>query len=179
MLTVITLLRGINVGGHNQIKMDALRALCESLGLKEPRTYVQSGNLVFKTEERNLVRLAGRIESEIEKKFGFRPGVIQRTSSDLKNVVAKNPFARRSGIDPRKLAVVFFNEAPAAEACDQVLAMKAQGEEVHIDGREFYIYFPEVMGRSKLFAAIGRKLQSGTTRNWKTVTTLLDMANER
>jgi uncharacterized protein (DUF1697 family) len=176
MSTVISLLRGVNVGGHNQIKMEALRALCESLGLKEPQTYVQSGNVVFRTEERNPARLAERIESAIENKFGFRPGVVLRSSSDLKEVIARNPFAKRRGTDPRKLAVVFFNDAPAAEACEQVLRMKTEGEEVRIDGREFYIYFPEGMGRSKLFAGIAGKLKSGTTRNWNTVTKLLAMA---
>jgi uncharacterized protein (DUF1697 family) len=176
MLTIISMLRGVNLGGHNQIKMDALRALYQSLELKDPQTYVQSGNVVFKAQERKLVRLAEQIENAIEKQFGFRPGVVLRTASDLKDVVARNPFAKRRGIDPRKLGVVFFNQAPAEEACDDVLRMKAKAEEVHISGREFYIYFPNGMGQSKLFAAIAGKLKSGTTRNWNTVTKLLEMA---
>jgi len=175
---VISLLRGVNVGGHNQIKMDALRALYEALGLEDPQTYVQSGNVVFRTKERNLAGLAGRIENAIERKLGFRPGVVLRTAADLKDVVANNPFAQRRGIEPGKLAVVFFNEPPAKETCDEVLQAKAEGEEVQIRGREFYIYFPNGMGQSKLFAAIGRKLKSGTARNWNTVTKLLEMANK-
>ena len=63
MIAIVCLLRGVNVGGHNKMKMDQLRELCESLGLRDPQTYVQSGNVVFATGERNLARLAARIES--------------------------------------------------------------------------------------------------------------------
>jgi uncharacterized protein (DUF1697 family) len=175
MTTIISMLRGVNVGGHNQIKMDALRALCGSLGLKDARTYVQSGNVVFRTEVKDLVRIGERIEAAIEKKFGFRPDVVLRTASDWKSVVAKNPFADRTEVHPGKLAVIFFREAPSGEACENLVQTKAD-EEVHIAGREFYIYFPRGMGESKLFAAIGRKLKYGTARNWNTVIKLLEMA---
>ena len=172
------MLRGVNVGGHNQIKMDALRALYESLGLKNPKTYVQSGNVVFRTKERDLVQLAQQIEKAIEQKFGFRPGVILRTSSDLNDVVAKNPFAKQRGINPGKLLVVFVNEQPGQDDGDLLQRTKAAGEEVKAIGREFYLYFPNGAGRSKLFAAVGKLKKSGTSRNWNTVTKLLEMANE-
>jgi uncharacterized protein (DUF1697 family) len=178
MTTIISMLRGVNLGGHNQIKMDALRTLYESLGLKSPQTYVQSGNVVFKTQERDLVQLSQRIEKAIEQKFGFRPRVILRTSSDLNDVIAKNPFAKRHGIHPGKLLVVFFNEEPGQEDCGLLHRTKAEGEEVRTNGREFYLYFPNGAGRSKLFAAIGKLKKSGTSRNWNTVTKLLEMANE-
>jgi len=100
MPIVISMLRGVNVGGHNKIKMDALRALYESLGLRDPQTYVQSGNVIFRTEERDLVRLARRIENAIERRFGFRPHVIVRTASELRDVIARNPFAPRRGLTP-------------------------------------------------------------------------------
>ena len=86
------MLRGINVGSHNRITMDALSALYRSLELREPETYVQSGNVVFTTGERNLVKLGKVIETGIERRFGFRPQVILRTTSDLRDVVARNPF---------------------------------------------------------------------------------------
>jgi uncharacterized protein (DUF1697 family) len=79
MAVVISLLRGVNVGGHHKIKMDALRALYESLELRGAQTYVQSGNVIFKTRERDLIRLGRRIEDGIERTFGFRPHVIVRT----------------------------------------------------------------------------------------------------
>jgi len=178
MPTIVCMLRGVNVGGHNQIKMDALRALCASLSLKDPQTYVQSGNVVFRSDERNLVRLSEGIESAIEKKFGFRPEIVLRCAPDLKEIVARNPFAKRLGLDPGKLAVIFFKETPGAEACENLLQTKADDEEIHTAGREFYIYFSRGMGQSRLFAAIGRKLKSGTARNWNTVTKLLEMANK-
>src|SRR5665811_2227083 len=103
MPVIISMLRGVNVGAHNRIKMDALRALYESLGLRDPQTYVQSGNVVFRTDKRDLVALAKRIEDAIEQGFGFRPTVILRTSGELREVIARNPFAKRRGIEPTKL----------------------------------------------------------------------------
>jgi len=178
MTTIISMLRGVNVGGHNQIKMDALRALYESLGLKNPQTYVQSGNVVFRTKDRDLVQLSQRIEKAIQQKFGFRPGVILRTSSELNDVIAKNPFAKRRGIEPGKLLVVFFDEEPGQDDCALLQRTKAEGEEVKAMGREFYLYFPNGAGRSKLFAAIGKLKKTGTSRNWNTATKLLEMAEK-
>ncbi len=80
MAVIISMLRGVNVGGHNKMKMDALRALYESLKLRDAQTYVQSGNVIFRTDERDMARLAKRIEDGIERKFGFRPDVILRTA---------------------------------------------------------------------------------------------------
>src|SRR5437762_13357712 len=105
MTVIISMLRGVNVGGHNNIKMDALRALYESLKLRAPQTYVQSGNVIFKTDERDIARLAKRIEDGIERKFGFRPDVVLRTAAEMKDVVARNPFAKRRGIEPGKLQI--------------------------------------------------------------------------
>src|SRR5438046_9547754 len=84
MTVIISMLRGVNVGGHNKIKMDALRALYESLKLRDAQTYVQSGNVIFRTDERDIARLAKRIEDGIERKFGFRPDVIVRTGAEVK-----------------------------------------------------------------------------------------------
>lgn len=176
MTTVISMLRGVNVGGHNLIKMDALRSLCGSLGLKDAQTYVQSGNVVFRTDERDLIRLAQRIEKAIAQKFGFRRGVVLRTASEVKDVIARNPFAKRHGINPGKLLVAFFNEQPGEDDYALLQRVKAEGEEVRANGREFYLYFANGAGRSKLFAAIGKLKKSGTSRNWNTVTKLLEMA---
>ena len=178
MPVVICLLRAVNVGGHNQIKMDALRSLCESLQLQNPQTYVQSGNIVFKTKEKDLTRLAERIGNEIQRKFKFRPEVILRTASDLRTVIASNPFANRRHIEPGKLLVSFLASDPGAEGRQQLLKIKADPEELRIDGRELYIYFPNGQGKTKLsFPLIDRTLKTvGTGRNWNTVTKLLEMA---
>ena len=82
MAVIISLLRGVNIGGHHKIKMDALRNLYDSLKLADAQTYLQSGNVVFRTKEQDISRLAKRIEDAIEKSFGFRPVVVPRTSSN-------------------------------------------------------------------------------------------------
>jgi uncharacterized protein (DUF1697 family) len=180
MSVVISLLRGINVGGHHKIKMDALRTLYESLGLQQVQTHLQSGNVIFRTKRRDLVLLAKQIEHGIERSFGFRADVIVRTPSDMRGVIARNPFATRSGIDPSRLLVTFLAGNPAAEARDRLLRIKVDPEELRIDGRELYAYFPNGMARPKVsWTAIEKTLKiSGTGRNWNTVTKLLEIAEK-
>ena len=180
MPVIICMLRGVNVGGHNLIKMDALKSLCVSLKLKDPQTYVQSGNVIFKTDEKDLPKLTKRIQDAIDKKIGFRPGVILCTAAELRDVVARNPFAKRSGIEPGKLLVTFLAAGPGKEAREQALAINTDPEELHIIGREAYIYFLNGQGRSKLpWPKIERALQtSGTGRNWNSVTKILEIAEE-
>lgn len=179
MTVVICMLRGVNLGGHNRIGMDALREICLSLKLRSPQTYIQSGNVVFGTAERDPGKLVPRIESCIEKQLGFRPSVILRTASEMREVVARNPFATRPGLDPSKLNVSFLAEAPSAEIRDRLLAITVGPEELRHSGRELYIYFPDGMGRSKLPPALDRTLKApATVRNWNTVTKLLAMAED-
>jgi uncharacterized protein (DUF1697 family) len=179
MTVVVSMLRGVNVGGHNLIKMDALRPLYDSLGLQDPQTYAQSGNVIFKAKERDLARLARRIENEIERRFGFRPGVILRTSSDLRDVINQNPFAPRRDLEPSKLLVTFLAIDPGPDARKTLIGIKPDPEDLRIAGRELYIYFPNGMGRSKLPPLLDRILKnSGTARNWNTVTRLLAMAEK-
>jgi len=121
MTVYISLLRGVNVGGHNRIKMEPLRALYESLGLRNAQSLLQSGNVIFKTKEQDLVRLATRIENGIERTFGFRPDVIVRTVSNLRDVIARNPFATRPGIDPSRLLVTFLAGGPAGSVISNAL----------------------------------------------------------
>ena len=87
MPAVICLLRGVNVGGNNKIKMDVLRSICESLKLSNPQTYIQSGNVVFGAPDQDVPALAGRVESAIEKRCGFRPDVVLRTLAQIRSVV--------------------------------------------------------------------------------------------
>jgi uncharacterized protein (DUF1697 family) len=180
MAVIISMLRGVNVGGHNKIKMDALRALYESLKLRNAQTYVQSGNVIFRADERDLASLSKRIQNAIERKFGIHPDVILRTTSELRDVIARNPFAKRRGIEPSKLLTTFLTSDPGAEARDKVRGIKTDPEELRIDGRELYIYFPNGIGRSKLsWAAIEKTLKTpGTGRNWNSVTKMLEIAEE-
>jgi uncharacterized protein (DUF1697 family) len=176
MAALICLLRGVNVGGHNKLKMDALRELCESLELRNVQTYVQSGNVVFDAPVKGLETLGGRLASAIEKSFGFRPGIVLRTAAELEQTIARNPFAGRAEVEPNKLLVVFFDAEPEA---GKVAALKPADEEFHHAGRELYIYFPKGQGQSKLsFAPFDRGAAKvvWTGRNWNTITKLLEMA---
>jgi uncharacterized protein (DUF1697 family) len=178
MAAIISLLRAVNLPGHNKVKMDALSELYQSLGLRGPQTYVASGNVVFRTDAKDLVRLQKRIEDAIEKNFGFRTGVVLRSSAELKDVIRRNPFAKRSGIEPNKLVVSFLTGEPGPESKQKIKQIKVGPEELVLDGRELYIYYGGGIGSSKLTAAVlERALKlSGTARNWNTVTKLLEMA---
>jgi uncharacterized protein (DUF1697 family) len=180
MTAAIAMLRAVNLVSHNRIKMDALRALCTSLKLRDPQTYVQSGNVIFRTSEQDLTRLAKKIENGIERDFGFRTDVILRSCAEMRSVIARNPFAKRSGIEPSKLLVLFLALNPSPEARAKALGIKAAPEELRMDGREAYIYFPNGMGRSKLSTtSIERALKTpGTGRNWNSVTKMLEMAEK-
>ena len=180
MPAVIAMLRAVNLAGHNRVKMDALCELCTSLKLRDPQTYVQSGNVVFRTNEENLVRVAKRLGDGIEREFGFRTDVIVRSTAEMRDVIARNPFAKRRGIEPNRLLVLFFGAEPGDGAREKILSIKAEGEELRLDGRELYIYFPTGIGRSKISTAgIERMLKTpGTGRNWNSVTKLVAMAEE-
>src|SRR5215472_10120780 len=120
MPVVISLLRGVNLGGRNKVKMEALRGLYESLGMQNVQTHIQSGNVVFRTKERDLARLSRLIEGGIEKKFGFRTDVILRTPAELREVIARNPFAQRPAVDPSRLLVTFLAADPDPEGREKV-----------------------------------------------------------
>lgn len=174
------MLRGVNLGPHNRIKMDALRSVYESLKLEEPRTYVQSGNVIFRTKEKNLAKLALKIQDAIEKKCKCRPDVILRTTDELKKAIAATPFADRPHLEPGKILVTFLAAEPPPEAEANLAKFKDYPEELHLKGREMYIYFPNGAGRSKLpWSSVEKFLKvTGTARNWNSVTKMLAMAEE-
>jgi len=180
MVVMISMLRGVNVGGHNRISMDALRALYESLGMEDAQTYVQSGNVVFKTKEHDAVKLATKIQNGIQKKLACKPEVILRSVAELEDVTAKSPFAKRRDVEPSKLLVLFLAGKPSSEGREKVLAIKANPEQLHMRGREVYIYFPNGMGKTKLpWTRIEKILGTlGTGRNWNSVTKLLEIAHK-
>lgn len=178
MPVIISMLRGVNVGGHHKIKMDALRDLYLSLKFQDPQTYLQSGNVIFRTGERNVAKLSKLIQSAIERKAGFRPDVLLRTIPELRDAIARNPFAKRPGLEPGKLVVTFLGAEPSAHVRKALLAMDIAPEELHVHGPELYIYFPNGQARPKLsWPRVERILNlSFTSRNWNTVTKLLELA---
>jgi uncharacterized protein (DUF1697 family) len=178
MPVIVSLLRGVNVGGNNMIRMEALRGLYESLGLRKVETFIQSGNVVFSTQARDRMALAKRIEEAIEKNCGFHSDVVLRNAAELRDVLARNPFAERPDIDPAKLLIVFLASDPDPEGCAQVRALDIHPEELHILGREVYVYFANGLARPKLpWTQIGKYLKTpATARNVTTVGKLLAMA---
>jgi uncharacterized protein (DUF1697 family) len=178
MPVFISLLRAINVGGHQQLKMDALRDLYASLGFERVQTYVQSGNVLFWSKEKDIPAIAARIRRAIEKSAGFGPDIILRTRAQMATVVANNPFAGRADISPSKLLVTFLEREPTQDAVAKVNGMTFPPEEFKMLNGELYVYFPEGAGRSKFPAArIAKTLNvPGTARNWNTVLKLLEMA---
>jgi uncharacterized protein (DUF1697 family) len=176
----ISMLRGVNVGAHNRIKMDALRSMYQSLKLEDPRTYVQSGNIIFRTKEKIASKLAKKIQTAMEAEFGFRPEVVLRTTDELRKAITASPFAKRKDVEPGKLLVTFLGGDAPAEAPAMLANLKGYPEEVHLVGRELYIYFPDGAGKSKLPWSRVEKLVgvTGTARNWNSVNKMLEIAEE-
>lgn len=180
MPVLISMLRGVNLGPHNRIKMDALRALYESLNLQDARTYVQSGNVIFRTKEKNTKKLAVKIQDAIEKTFKFRPVVILRTTQELRRAIDATPFESRRNLNPGKILVTFLADEPSRDAPAALASLKGYPEEIHLKGRELYIYFPDGAGRSKLPWSKVEKLfkVTGTARNWNSVMAMYQIAAE-
>ena len=177
MPVVVGLLRAVNLGGHNIVKMDQLRQLCITLGFEDVATYVQSGNVVFRTRL-PVSEAATVLEDGIQKDFGFRSDVIARTADEMREVVARNPFTME-GRDASKLLVLFLASDPGTEVRNRLATIPTAGEEVKAVGREVFLYYPQGMGRSKVSAAVDKVTRvKGTGRNWRTVTKLLAMAED-
>ncbi len=179
MPALIAFLRGINVGGSHRVPMADLRALLDGLRLRNVQTYLLSGNALFKSDEKDLPQLSERIATALERKFGFRIGVVLRTQEDLEAVVASNPFAHSAGVEPAKLVVFFLPKVLEKAKRDEIAQLKLEREDIRFGKRELYIYFPDGQGRSKLPAALDRILKkSATARNWNTVAKVLELASK-
>lgn len=176
----ISLLRGINVGGKNRVSMTALKALLEDINFKNVSTYIQSGNVIFSTAENDTLVISKKIESGIEKKLGIRVPVITRTTVELKKAIAQNPFSKLKDRGLESIYITYL-ERPCKVA--EVIVVKGCSyppDEFIIMGQEIYIYCPNGYGNTKLnnnFFENKLKIKA-TTRNWKTSTTLLNMATE-
>jgi uncharacterized protein (DUF1697 family) len=179
MRTFVALLRGINVGGKTMIKMPELRSLLAEAGLEDVRTYVQSGNVVFKSSSRGAEALATDIEERIAEAFGVDTTVLIRTPAELKQIEASNPFQRRE-TDLTKLHVVFLGDRPAAGAVSELDPTRSPPDEFSVRGREIYLHLPNGAGRSKLTIDYFEKRLGvrATARNWKTLTKLVELTHD-
>jgi uncharacterized protein (DUF1697 family) len=179
MTVYVSMLRGVNVGVAGRLRMDSLREAYESLGLKDVRTVLQSGNVVFSSGVRDRAGLAKRIAQELERRFDLRIEVLLRTAAELRNVIERGPLTGET-VDPAKLLVMFLLSVPSAKA-QAALARSHKGPEMlEMRGPEIYLYYPDGVGRSRLTGAvIERALDTaGTARNWNTLLELLDAAEK-
>ncbi|CAM5707833.1 hypothetical protein SALBM135S_07744 [Streptomyces alboniger] len=179
--TYAALLRGINVGGHKKVPMAELRALLEGLGHSGVRTYLQSGNAVFAADGGDEESLAAGLRSAIEERFGFAVDVLVRDHAFLRAVADACPFPA-AGLEPRQLHVTYFS-APVDAARFAAIEQPAYApEEFRLGDRVLYLYAPDGLGRSKLAEELSRpgvnKGIIATTRNWNTVTRLVEMTRD-
>jgi uncharacterized protein (DUF1697 family) len=171
MTTFVSLFRGINVGGRRAIKMDELKALHESLGLKNVVTYIQSGNVVFTSDEVDLAQLPKQIEDGFTQKYGFHTNVLVRTSAELREIIDNNPFQNQQMKESKGVLVLFLATRPESTALEDLQKTYTGPEELYLIGQELYIYYSNGIGRSKLtLPLLEKKLKTiGTGRNWNTV----------
>jgi uncharacterized protein (DUF1697 family) len=181
MHTLISMLRGINVGGQKTIRMTELKEIYESLGYSQVTTYVQSGNIVFDCANREVSSIAGAIEKEIARYFGFSVGVIVRHSDDFRRIINNNPFIAQRNEDPERLHVTFLAASPAAAVLNNLTAPAGTTDEYFLRSSEIYLFCPNGYGRTRLSNTFfEKKLQVlATTRNWKTVNALYNIAISR
>ena len=172
----VALLRGINLGARNKLAMADLRALVEAVGAEDVETYVQSGNVVFET-----AAAAGGLELEladaIRQAHGLDVAVLVRSAAELDAIVKKNPFLR-AGADEKSLHVTFLAARPKQALVKALDPRSSPPDELRVAGREVYLLCPNGYGRSKLSNAFFEKRLDvvATTRNWRTVRTLAELA---
>jgi uncharacterized protein (DUF1697 family) len=174
----VALLRAVNLAGHNKVAMADLRAWLEDLGFSNPRTLLQSGNVVFEGGAQPIERLEATLEADAKKRLKIATPFVVRTGDDLTRVVARNPFKKEAAADPAHLLVVFAKGELAPANVKSLQDAIVGREVVRADGRHLFVVYPDGIGRSKLTAAlIDRKLGvAGTARNWNTVLKLKELA---
>jgi uncharacterized protein (DUF1697 family) len=177
----LSLFRGINVGGHHIIKMNELKKLYEMLGLKDVQTYIQSGNVVFSSDDSDVTHVQQQLMESVAQTFGFPVEIIVRTATELQDIIAKNPFQGQQDKETQWIVVMFLAAAPGNAAQENLLKTYVGPEEIFFSGKEVYIYYTNGIGRSKLSNTfIEKKLKIvGTARNWNTILQLQGMVLRR
>ncbi len=167
----VSLVRGINVGGHKKVAMADLRALLADLGLAEPGSLLQSGNLVFRAGRRRTAGLESLLEREAERRLGLRAEFFVRTADEWGSVIAANPFREQAESDPAHLVVMFLKDAAQPAAVQALQAAFSGPEAISANGRELYVSYAAGIGQSRLTSTvIERTLGAHATgRNWNTV----------
>ena len=170
-------LRGINVGGHNKIKMADLREALSASGLTDVQTILQSGNAVFGSADGDEKTVASVVQSAAREAADIDCHVMVRSAGDMLALKRRNPFAGAATEEPKWLLVMFL-EAAAPEAAVEALRAAYQGpEDIAVSGREAFVFYKDGIGRSKLTPALlERHLGPGTARNWQTISKVTSIA---
>ena len=178
MTTWVCLFRGINVGGKNIVPMKELAAAFADLGCEQIRTYIQSGNVVFRHGDRSARELQNTIAAKVEKDFGIRPVTMLLTVAGLRQVVEANPFPEALE-NPKTLHAFFLAEPARTPDMDAIERLKSDTESVVLGEAALYLHAPAGIGRSKLAQRVEKLLGVPTTaRNWRTVDKLFGLARE-
>ncbi len=177
MKTHLALLRGINVSGHNMIKMEALKLLLENAGFQNVRTYIQSGNVFVDSDEENSASVGFKIKQEIFKELGLEVPVVVVTKEDLEACFKNNSYLKEKECDTKKLYVAFLSKELQGSAINDLKISQFKPDEAAIDKSRIYIKYAVGAGKTRLDQKyIEKKLNVvATIRNWNTVTTLLQM----
>jgi uncharacterized protein (DUF1697 family) len=171
MTAFVALLRGVNVGGRTTVPMARLKAIAEDLGLEAPRTLLQSGNLVFRTDRTDVAALERALEAAIADAFGYGADVLLRDASTWEAAMAANPFAEAARRDPGHTLLMALREPPTAAAAAALAEAATTDERAAVVGAHAYLVFPAGISKTKLTnVRIERLLGTrGTARNWNTV----------
>jgi uncharacterized protein (DUF1697 family) len=180
MVTYIAILRGINVGGKRMIKMDALKQLFLSLGFSNIETYIQSGNVIFKSKKLNEDKLANIISEAIKNVFTYDVPTIVKNVDELKNIITNNPFTKDKSKLIEFLHVTFLNAIPTKENVEIITKLDFGDDAFSIIDNAVYLYCPNGYSNSKLTNSfLENKLKvTATTRNWKTCNELLSIGEK-
>ena len=173
----IALLRGINVGGRNRLPMKDLVAMFVEAGCEEARSYIQSGNVLFRGEQPLTESIPSLISRAIQDRFGYQVPIITRTAAEFGEVVRDNPFASANP-DGDHLHVVFLASQPDSALAESLDLNRSPGDEFAVLGREIYLNCPNGFARTRLTNSYfdTRLSATSTTRNWRTVLKLLELA---
>ncbi len=172
----VALLRGINLGGKNKLPMAELVALFDGAGGRDVRTYIQSGNVIFRATEARASRIPSVIAKGIADRLGFRAPVVLRKAAELRAVARGNPFLRAVA-DPEALHVMFLADWPAPAKVAALDPERSPPDEFHVWRREIYLRCPGGVARTKLTNDYfdTRLATTSTMRNWRTVLKLVEM----
>jgi uncharacterized protein (DUF1697 family) len=181
MTTHLALLRGINISGHNMIKMETLKTVLEAVGFTNVHTYIQSGNVFVDTDQESAAAVGFTIKQEIFKSLGYEVPVVVISKTDLQECLKLNPFLQEDGVDFKKLYVAFTSNDLRNYSLHDLKMSHVKPDEAYIDSNRIYIKYAIGAGKTKFDQKyIEKKLNvTATIRNWNTVTNLLKLYDER